>query len=77
MAAGVVAYEFLEVLGLYLNMNSFLGVFLQGLVSGVVGLITWWLILELMRNEEIRDIREALHRKFWKVGVVMPDKEEI
>ncbi|OIO30753.1 hypothetical protein AUJ77_01860 [Candidatus Nomurabacteria bacterium CG1_02_43_90] len=74
---GVVAYEFLEVLGLYLVMNSFLGVFLQGFVSGIVGLITWWLILELMGNEEIRDVRTALHRKFWKVGVVMPDKEQI
>jgi len=77
LVAGVVAYEFLEVLGLYSNMNTFMGVFLQGLVAGVAGLITWWLILELMGNEEIRDIRTALHRKFWKVGVVMPDKEGI
>jgi len=30
-----------------------------------------------MGNEEIRDVRTALHRKFWKVGVVMPDKEQI
>ena len=75
--AGVVSYEFLEVLGLYLNLNTFLGIFTQGLVAGIAGLLTWWLILELMGNEEIKDVRTALKRKFWKAGVVMPDKEEI
>ena len=73
----VVAYEFLEVLGLYLDLNTFAGIFLQGLVAGVAGLLSWWLILELMGNEEIREVRTALHRKFWKAGVIIPDKEEI
>lgn len=75
--AGVVAYEFLEILGLYLDLDTFVGIFAQGLVAGVAGLLTWWLILELMGNEEIKDVRTALHRKFWKAGVVIPDKEEI
>ncbi|MEK7569258.1 MAG: lipid II flippase MurJ [Patescibacteria group bacterium] len=77
LIAGVVTYEFLEVLGLYLNLNSFAGIFLQGLVAGIAGLLTWWIILELMGNEEIREVRTALHRKFWKVGVIIPDREEI
>ncbi|MCK9345034.1 MAG: hypothetical protein M0P64_02830 [Candidatus Pacebacteria bacterium] len=75
--AGVVSYEFLEILGLYLNLDTFVGIFSQGLVAGIAGLLTWWLILELMGNEEIRDVREALKRKFWKAPIVMPDKEEI
>ncbi|HAT68087.1 MAG: hypothetical protein A2481_02820 [Candidatus Yonathbacteria bacterium RIFOXYC2_FULL_47_9] len=77
LIAGLVAYEFLEVLGLYLNLNTFWGIFLQGLGAGIAGILTWWLILELMGNEEIKEVRVALHRKFWKAGVVMPDKEEI
>lgn len=77
LIAGFVSYEFLEVLGLYLNLNTFLGIFTQGFVAGVAGLLTWWLILELMKDEEIRDVRTALHRKFWKAEVVIPDKEEI
>lgn len=77
LLAGLVTYEFLEVLGLYLDLNTFVGIFGQGLVAGVAGLLTWWLILELMGNEEIREVRRALGRKFWKAGVVMPDKEEI
>ena len=77
LIAGIVAYEFLEVLGLYLNLDTFVGIFTQGLVAGASGLLTWWLILELMGNEEIREVRTALHRKFWKAGVIIPDKEEI
>jgi putative peptidoglycan lipid II flippase len=77
LIAGLVAYEFLEVLGLYLNLDTFVGIFTQGLIAGIAGLLTWWLILELMGNEEIRDVRTALHKKFWKSPVVIPDKEEI
>lgn len=77
LIAGVVAYEFLEVFGLYLDLDTFVGIFLQGLVAGVAGLLTWWIILELMGNEEIREVRTALHRKFWKAGVIIPDREEI
>ena len=77
LISGLVAYEFLEILGLYLNLNTFRGIFTQGLIAGLAGLLTWWLILELMRNEEIKEVRMALARKFWRAGVVMPDKEEI
>lgn len=77
LIAGLVAYEFLEVLGLYLNLDTFVGIFTQGFVAGLAGLLTWALILELMGNEEVREVRRALARKFWKAGVVIPDKEEI
>ena len=84
MIAGVVAYEFLQVLGIkdgnvyrYLDLETFWGIFTQGFVAGIAGLLTWWLILELMDNTEVREVRTALTRKFWKTRVVMPDKEEI
>ena len=77
LVAGFVAYEFLEILGLYLNLDTFWGIFTHGLIAGIAGLLTWWLILELMGNTEIQEIRESLRRKFWKAGVVMPAKEEI
>lgn len=77
LVAGFVAYEFLEIMGLYLNLDTFLGIATQGFAGGLAGLLTWWLILELMHNAEIQEIRMSLHRKFWKAGVVMPAKEEI
>lgn len=84
LIAGFVAYEFLQVLGIkdgalyrYLNLDTFWGIFTQGLIAGVAGLITWWLVLEIMNNSEIKEVRTAFARKFWKTRVVMPDKEEI
>lgn len=77
LTAGLVAYEFLEIFGLYLNLNTFIGIFLQGFSAGIAGIITWWLILELMGNEEIKEVRIALTRKFWKSGFIIPGKEEI
>lgn len=85
LMAGFVAYEFLQVLGIkgsdgvyrYLDLNTFWGIFAQGLIAGIAGLVTWWLVLELLDNIEIKEVRKALARKFWKTGVVMPDKEEI
>lgn len=77
LVAGLVTYEFLEVLGLYLDLDTFFGIFMQGLGAGIAGILTWWVILELMDNSEIKEVREALTRKFWKTRVVFPDKEEI
>lgn len=77
LLAGFVAYEFLEVLGLHLDLDTFVGIFTQGFGAGVAGILTWWLVLELMKNEEIREVRRALGRKFWKSGAVIPDREEI
>lgn len=77
LIGGFVAYEFLGVLDIYLDTNKFLGIFTQGAVAGVAGMLTWWIILELLGNVEIKETRMALARKFWKAGAVMPDKEEI
>lgn len=77
LLAGLVTYEFLEVLGLYLKLDTLKNVFLQGFIAGIAGILTWWLILELMGNTEIKGIRTALRHKFWKVNVIIPDKERM
>jgi peptidoglycan biosynthesis protein MviN/MurJ (putative lipid II flippase) len=77
LIGGFVTYQFLEVLSYSLNLNSLRGIFLQGLGAGIAGSITWYIILELLKNEEIQQIRNAFFSKFWKGGVIIPDKEEI
>ena len=77
LLAGLVTYEFLEVLGLYLKLDTLKNVFLQGFIAGIAGILTWWLILELMGNTEIKGIRTALRHKFWKTSVIIPDKERM
>lgn len=77
LVGGIVTYEFLVVLGIYLDLHTFRGIFLQGLGAGVSGIITWWLILEIFGNEDAQEFRQVLGSKFWKAGIIIPGKEEI
>lgn len=72
---GLVAYLGLNFFATYFNINTFFGVFFQGFLSGILGIIAWALTLYLLRNQEIKDIVTALHTKFWRAKVVTPPSE--
>jgi hypothetical protein len=74
---GFVSYQFLVVLGLHLNLNTFWGIFLQGLGGGAAGILTWWLLLEVTGNEDIREFRHAISRKIGKAGIIISNQEEL
>ncbi len=77
LLAGFVTYEFLVVLGIYLNLQTAKGIFFQGLIASLAGAITWWLVLVVFRNKDVEEIRHTLHRRLWKAGITIPDREEI
>ena len=66
LLAGLVAYEFLEIFD-STSTSIHLWEFSCRTCSRVAGL-PWWLILELMGNEEIRDVRTALHHQVLEVS---------
>lgn len=70
---GFVAYISLQVFNLFLSINTFWGIFLQGLLAGILGLIVHLLILRLLGSQELVDIWQALHRRFWGSAVIGPD----
>jgi hypothetical protein len=70
---GYVSYLFLNIFAWYFDINTFIGVFLQGFLAGVIGNITSVTLLFLFKNHEIHDILTTLHKKIWKVKVVPPD----
>ena len=74
---GAVSYLVLQLMAPIVNQQTLPGIFLQGLVAGVMGLIAGVLVLYLMGNREIREAGEALRHKFWRTKVVIPDKEEL
>lgn len=74
---GFVAYLFLGLFANVFDLNTFLGIFLQGLFSGIIGIFAGVMILKLMKNREVEEIGKALHSKFWKARVIAPDKEEL
>ncbi len=70
---GVVTYWLLAVFANYFNLDTFFGIFLQGLCAGVIGIVLDCAILILMGNREIRDIARTLHHKIWKAKVIPAD----
>lgn len=74
---GFVSYHSLQVLDKVLNTDLFIGIFLQGLISGVVGICSGIFLLRLMDNEELEEVWVSLHHKFWKAKPIATEQEGI
>lgn len=74
---GYVAYLFLNVFDKVFNINTAIGIFLQGFCSGILGIATGIIVLVLMKNEEILDVWKTFHQKIWKAKVVGTDPTEV
>ena len=61
---GVFAYFSLNLWNYVFDINTFWGIFLQGFLSGVIGLIVLVLVLKLLGNREIDEILLAVKQKF-------------
>ena len=72
---GLVAYLFLNILSLIFDTTTLWGVFLQGFISGILGIGAAVLVLHLLKNEELKDVLKTLHTKFWKVKILAPSQE--
>lgn len=72
---GLVAYISLNILSPILGTNTFLGVFLQGFISGILGIITAIGVLYLLKSEELKDLNETLATKFWRAKIIAPSQE--
>lgn len=77
VSMGFIAYLFLGFFSGIFNINTFWGIFLQGLLSGAIGITAGIFLLKLMKNREVEEIGTALHSKFWKARAIAPDKEEL
>lgn len=73
----VSAYVTLNILDDVFFIDTFVGIFFQGFFAGLVGLILSIILLVLIKNREIAEIWQTLHRKFWRVPVVGPDAESV
>ncbi len=74
---GVISYLGLNILSPILGTTTFWGVFLQGFISGILGIFTGILILLLFKNEELKDLIKTLKSKFWKAKFIVPGQEEL
>lgn len=74
---GFVSYIMLGILVKVISLSTFVGVFLQGFIAGIVGIIVFSIILILFKNEEFSDIVKAITHKFWKEKVIAPEQADL
>ncbi len=77
LTMGVVAYYALQVFDGFLDINTFWGIFLQGLFAGLLGIIAGVTLLKIIGNKEVEEISKSLHSRFWKTKPVMPEPEKL
>lgn len=77
VAIGVVSYYGLNIFANIFDLNTFLGIFMQGVLAGGIGILVGVLVLFLMRSEELIDTIAALRTKFWKIKVTPAPQEEL
>lgn len=73
--AGGVAYLGLNFFSTILDLNTFWGIFLQGFLAGIGGIVAGVLVLYLMKSAELREIWRTFHHKIWGSQIVGPDPE--
>lgn len=74
---GFVAYRSLEFFVKFLDINTFVGIFTQGALSGTLGILAGIAILKILGNEEAKEIGLALKKRFIGVSAIAPDKEDL
>jgi len=72
---GVTAYVSLNILDNFFNLNTFLGVFFQGAIAGVISSIVWGASLFALKNREFLDTVASFRRKFWRAQPVLSEQE--
>jgi putative peptidoglycan lipid II flippase len=77
LAIGYAAYGGLNILDNFLDLNTFRGIFTQGLLSGLLGIIAGIVILLIIGNSEIRVVMATLRSKIWKTKAVTESEPEL
>ena len=74
---GFTVYLSLLFFGTVFNTETFVGIFLQGFLSGIIGIATGFCFLKAVKNRELEEITSSLKQKFWKENTVVPEHEDL
>ena len=74
---GFVSYVSLNIFDHIFNINTFIGIFMQGLCAGILGITASVFVLHALKSPELEETWNALHNKFWKVKTIVPDMKEL
>jgi putative peptidoglycan lipid II flippase len=74
---GFSTYYLLNFFDNIFNINTGIGIFLQGLLSGIIGILIGVIILFLLKNNEINNLLKAIKNKFWSKEVLNQEQSEL
>jgi len=63
---GYVSYLALNIFDDFLNLETLIGIFLQGLFAGLLGLCAGVIVLKLMKSEELDQVILSIKKKIWR-----------
>lgn len=73
----ITTYAALALFGSRFDINTFWGIFAQGVFAGSLGMAVWIAALMILGNREFKAVTNALRRKFWKTDVVAPEQTDL
>ena len=74
---GLASYAGLNIFSWILNLHTFWGVFLQGTISGIFGILTIAAIFYVLRNREFFEVVTSLKSAVFKTQVPAPEPEKL
>lgn len=74
---GGVSYFLLSVFDNVFNINTFVGIFMQGFLSGILALAVGFFILKYLKNKELNELLTSFKNKFQKKSPVKPEPEKM
>jgi putative peptidoglycan lipid II flippase len=74
---GFYAYLSLNFLAKFLDLDTFSGIFLQGLGAGIIGIGIGILVLQLLGNEEYKEVSRAFHHRVFRPRLVSPETTDL
>lgn len=77
LLAGGVAYAVLDGISRVISLDTFWGVFLQGLIAGILGIVTAALTLKALKSREYEEVARSVRARFWQEKVIAPSPEEL
>lgn len=74
---GLSAYAALNFLVAGIAQDTFIGIFIQGLLAGVMGIVGVVATYAVFRSPELHEIYISFHKKIFKTNIIAPQKEII
>jgi hypothetical protein len=59
------------------NQETFIGISLQGLTAGIVGLVTVVFMYKILKAPELFEIYQSFHSKIFKTDVIAPQPDTL